>query len=550
MKFSLKEFVFGKTEIVETKAKIVNPKQEYRGNPGGLHFAVSFNGEKNTGEIGPVSDEFLEYYLLSLRGWSADLTNEIAHTILNKFKIWVIGSGLSLKSAPSYEVLKAFDIDIKEEDFNERTERLFEVWSKSNMSDYTGMNNLNFISSEAFKNAKIGGDVLTVLRLIDGIVKVEIIDGAHVQSPSYGSDWYPQVLPNGVRLINGVEIDATGKHIAYHVRCSSNSGSYKYERIPAYNNGFKVAYLVYGRRHRLNNVRGIPLITSSLETLAKIDRYREAMVGQAEELAKIALQIVHGRDSTGENPFQSKVLSKAFDVGAGEQEVATDDDGTILQNTVAVSTGKTVINNTPDSEIKPLTTPQGQFYFKEFLETNINVIAAGIGIPPNVAMSLYNDSFSASRTATKDWDHTLDVIRAEFTLEFLKPIYELFLHIEIMKNNIAAPGYLIAYKKGNSYVLNAYRMMRFTGKMFPHIDPVKEVKAERLKLGSNADHIPLTTFEQAVENLGGGDADSNMEQFSKEYEYADELGIEKPEPAEMTSTKNDLPKSDSETESD
>jgi capsid protein len=80
-------------------------------------------------------------------------------------------------------------------------------------------------------------------------------------------------------------------------------------------------------------------------------------------------------------------------------------------------------------------------------------------------------------------------------------------------------------------VTESYTKARFTGPHFPHIDPVKEVNAERLKLGEKGANIPLTTVEQATENLGAGDSDSNIEQFTDEYENAKKLGlIDEPQP--------------------
>jgi hypothetical protein len=59
---------------------------------------------------------------------------------------------------------------------------------------------------------------------------------------------------------------------------------------------------------------------------------------------------------------------------------------------------------------------------------------------------------------------------------------------------------------------------------------LKEVNAERRKLGPLADNIPLTTVEQATEVLNGGDSDSNIQQFSEELIQAKELNVVAPEP--------------------
>ena len=65
----------------------------------------------------------------------------------------------------------------------------------------------------------------------------------------------------------------------------------------------------------------------------------------------------------------------------------------------------------------------------------------------------------------------------------------------------------------------------------PHIDPLKEVKAERAKLGNS--FVPLTTAEAATEALSAGEFDSNVVQMIKE--------VESSKPLEPVSAIEDLP---------
>lgn len=532
------DFIFGKPqmEIVKQEPEqiaeveiIQSPEVSIYGRPT-FTYTHSFNGEKNLGEIGPVKDYKLDFQSLRFRSWEARLTNEIAKTILNKYALWVIGSGLRLKSEPVEQVLKSEGLNIDTEKFNEITETRFKVWAKSAISGFDNQKSLNIKSNEAFSNSITGGDVLVIIRYIDGIVKIQLVDGEHVCNPGYNNDYFVKAKGAGNRIKHGIEIDPNGEHVAYYIRTID----YSYERVLAKNSsGLKVAYMVYGDEHRLDDCRGIGLLVTSLESLSKMDRYKEAVIGSAEEAAKVAYQIIHGRDSSGENPLNS-VLRKASDIDAGNDKLPVDSRGNELANKVAATVNKQVFNMPNDSELKTLNSSTTTLYFKEFIETNINIVAAAVNIPPNVAMSLYNDSFSASRAATKDWEHTLSVVRENFSFQFYQPIYNFWLHVEILQNKISAPGYLKAFLNKNFMALDAYRNARFTGDMFPHIDPLKEVNAERAKLGPLAANIALTTIEAATEALNSGDSDSNMKQFSEEILYAKDLGI-KAEPKETSS---------------
>ena len=514
---------FLKKKKEEQKAE---PKAYYPPNAATWAFGVGFDGEKNWGEIGPVKDYYLLHESIRLRGWEAKLTNEVASTILKKYVLWVIGSGLKLKAEPDGKLLKAEGIQLDTEKFNNDVEARFKVWAKSKNASYNRMDNLYTLSSKLFDNGITGGDCVWVLRFKDNNVSVQLIDGCHLQNVGNNTI---NPLNDGNIIVNGIEINSKGEQVAYHIV----KKNFEVEVIQAYNSlGLKVAGLFYGNKLRLDNQRGISILTQSLETLAKLDRYKEAIVGTAEEQAKVTYQVVHGKTSTGDNPFQTSLVKLArngYDANVSEAGLGSQfsPEGQQLAETIAKTTNKQAINNTQDSEIKPLQASSSQFYFKEFFGTNIDLVAAGIGIPPNVAMSLYNDSFSASRAATKDWEHTLNVKREDFVFQFLQNVYDFWLHIQILRNKVSAPGYLEAFMANDQDIINAYRNCRFTGTMFPHIDPLKEVNAVRAKLGDRGNNLPLITQEQAVEDLGGGEGSAVMRQFSEELKMAEEeLGIE------------------------
>jgi capsid protein len=484
----------------------------------GQSAVKSYDGEKNLGAMGDPIHYILDHDRLRIRAWQAYLESDLAQTILKKYFSWVMDGGLKLDADPISEVLKSNSINLNSEVFNTTVEPLFKAWAESTASSYSKMMTFNEVQHEAFKNAQIGGDVLVVLRYINGAVTVQLIDGSHVQSPMGGS------IMRENRIYNGVEIDKTGQHVAYHVRTAGLT----HDRIPARSEstGLITAFLVYGNRYRLDNSRGLPIIATSLETLKKIERYKEAAVGSAEERQKIVYQIVHQQFSDGSTPLLDQ-LAKASGFNNADNDLPVSDDGVALAENVAATTEKMTYNMPLGAELKVLES-KNEMFFKEFYQTNADIICGSIEIPPNVAFSMYNDSFSASRAATKDWEHTMDIKRKDFKRQFLQHVYNFWLHIQILTDKVNAPGYMAAFVRKNEMVLQAYRHARFTGSMFPHIDPLKEVKAERAKLGTGSEHIPLTTFERSTEFLNGGNAKSNFEQYAEEIKMAEKLKIEKP----------------------
>jgi capsid protein len=495
-------------------------------------FAQNYTGEKNLGEVGLIKNWVMDYEALRLRSWQSYVENDITRIIINKYKAWVTGSkGLKLQSEPQLDVLKSEGINIDAETFSQAVEARFTVFSESNLSDYNKMRNLNWIAGQVLINAKLGGDVLILLRYgQDNNVNIQMVDGSHVVSPKFGNEWYPYELPNGNRILNGVEYSPdTNEHVAYHVR--KPGLTFETQRVPAKTPDGKLttAFLVYGSYHRIDNMRGVPILVSVLETLKKMERYKEATLGSAEERAKIVYQIVHKAFSDGESPLTAQ-LAKAHDYdNIVNDTLPISLEGKELANTVAVSTNKQTFNMPLGAEMKALDS-KNETLFKDFYMTNTQIVCACLNVPPDVALAMYNENYSASRAAIKDWEHTLNVERYDFGSQFMKPVYKFWLHTEILSGKINAPGYLKAFLGNNWMVLEAYIRARYAGAAVPHIDPMKEVQAQRLKLGVTADAIPLTTVEAATEELGGGDSKANIEQYSKELKESESLGVKMPDP--------------------
>lgn len=523
---ALAEAIIENAEAETLPARI--PENNFAGNP---IFSISYSGEKNLGELGPVIDYRPNFEILRFRSWQSFLESEITQMVIRKYLLWVLGSGLKLKTAPAKLVLKSEGITVDAEEFNDITEARFEVYANSTAPDFADMQNLHKIGRICLKNAIIGGDVLVILRYQNDNITVQLIDGSQVRAPLMSAAENAAATARGNTIKNGVEVSAKGEHIAYYV--AKPNTFYQFDRIEAKSGGpgLTQAFLVYGMEYRLDYVRGLPMIAAVLETLKKLDRYKEATVASAEERQKIAYYIQHGIGSTGENPL-AKQITRAFKTDITE-DLPVDIDGNQLANKIAVSTNKQVFNMPNDSKLESLESTN-ELHFKDFYSVNIDLVCAALMIPPNVALSKYDSNFSASRAALKDWEHTIRVSRDDFATQFYKRIYDYWLEIQILNNKIQAPGFMMGRLRNLRTVIDAYKTATFLGPNVPHIDPLKEVKAEREKLGPLGNSIPLTTVEAATEAVNGGNSDENMEQFAEELAQADELGIFKYIPSATT----------------
>lgn len=485
----------------------------------------SFDGEKNPGELGNVISLFPNHEALRARSHEANLREDLVKSITGKFFRHVIGTGLILKSEPERDVLKSEGVDLENiKTFRDLAETRFKIYSRSTYADYSGMVDLHEKALEAFKAAFLGGDCLVVLRLSDkGFVNVQVIDGQHVQSPISDVNFSEELKSRGNKIVRGVELNSKNQHVAFYVR---KPNSFECERIEARGkkSGRLMAWMVYGAKDRIDHVRGIPVITQILEKVAKAGRYTEAVVGGAEERAKIPFAIEHNRDSTGENPMEAKIMQKVMG-DAGETIIDPFVLGEALSQKIFSTTGKTAWNMPVGAKMNTLDSTQ-EINFPEFYSAIFEQACTAIDIPPEVARQKYSSNYSASRAAIENWNFTLKTYRDQYSKYFYKRFYSFWLEVEILKGKIQAPGYLQAVIDGNFMVVESYTNCFFNGENTPHIDPLKEVKAVKEMLGdSTKGEVPLISREEAAERLGINWFEA-MDKYEDENEFLEDKGIE------------------------
>lgn len=489
-----------------------------------------FNGQKSEGSMGLPMDLRVDARALRFRAYEVNTTNDIITIITGKFFKWVIGNGLKMQAQPAKRILEFEGIKQDLKPFVSNVEAYFEQFACSERSDYAGMDNLHLNASKSFETAFLGGDCLVILRVDENNnVTSQVIDGQHVNNPiSSDARRDANLKAAGNVLINGIEVDPKGRHVAFWVRkqpltngISNPLLAYDYERIEAYGaeSGCLMAWMVYGKKNRIDHHRGISMLSAILEKVTKLDRYTEATVATAEERAKLVWTIVHGKTSTGENPLIDGPRARHVPVGVDSPFIQ----GQLAANQIALSEERKVYNLPVDSELKTVSSQQ-EIDYNPFWTAVFDQLCAAMEIPPEVALQKYNSNYSASRAAINGWEYIVKVYRKRFSEKFYQPFYDLWLYVHVLKGKVAAAGYQEAKLSGNVDVIEAYSAARFTGVNMPNIDPLKEANAMRVMLGIN-DQSPLITHEDAVEKLGNGDWEANTDKIVEENKTIKELKL-------------------------
>lgn len=469
-----------------------------------------YDGEKTLGELGVVIRNIPDYERLRLRSYNAYATIDTVKIIASKFFYWTIGSGLKLQAEPNRTVLKSEGIDSDATaytEFQKIVEARFMVYANSKQCDFLKEKNLHQLALDFYQASFLGGDCLAICRFDDAGPNVQFISGEFVQNPGIDTQFHAQAQARENFIQHGIEIDKSGKHIAYYVRVKENDKIDKYERIPAIGEKSKkrLAWLISGKKISPDHLRAVPAMAQSLEKINKLDRYTEAAVNKAEQSANVVHSVEHEDYSTGETPLDKVVAQKRGDTilpDGGYDKVAADG----LANKIAVTTNGLAFNMTPGAKLKSFASTI-ETNFKDFNETIFGQISAGMDVPPEVAMQSYNSNYSASRAAINSFGYIITINRQDFANKFYIPFYKLWLEHQILTKKIVAKGYIENIE--NFMVTESYTQCRFTGKNMPHIDPLKEIKAVREMLGIDG-AVPLISREQATEMLNAGQWDENF----------------------------------------
>jgi capsid protein len=508
-----------KKDSVESDSPAIEAESStyYRGNWQPI-ITERFDGEKTPGEMGVIRNLLPNHEHLRARAFEAHLKSDLVKIITGKFFKYVIGTGLKLQAEPQAAVLASEGISKDGlPEFRNIVEARFQVYSDSRRSSYTGMGDLHEKAIEAFSTAFLGGDCLCIQRINEkSELSMDVIDGQHIKTPYLDAQMMADVKSRGNTIKEGIELNSRGEHVAFYVL--TEDADYilgKFKRIEARGakTGRLLAWMVYGDKHRIDHVRGIPNITQILEKVEKLDRYTEAAVGSAEERAKIVFAIEHNKDSDGENPMLGKARQAAGLSNSAASETAGYDLGTKTAATIAATTQKQTFNMPVGSQLRALASTS-EFQYDSFSKAVFSYLCAAVDIPPEVAMQLYEQNYSSSRAAINSWDYVVKIYRKRFVKTYYQPFYKMWLEMEVVKNKISAPGFIKALQQDNFMIVEAYCTSRFVGVNMPHIDPLKEVNAVRKMLGNDED--PLISHEQATEMLGAGDWVKNIEKWDEE----------------------------------
>lgn len=473
--------------------------------------------------LGPKDD--IDRSLDKLRGRSRDLymNGPIGAAALKTTNTNVIGTGLRMKSR-----IKAERLGLTPEQadrWREQVEEEFELWASSKHSDALRMNDFYTQQMVAFLGMLMNGDSFALFRQekrapwMPYSLRLHVIEADRVSTPmSAGTlgDSIEGRVSNGNRIISGVEIDANGALLAYHISNSyptetgyTSTQLRKWVRVEAY--GARTGrpnILHLMEPERAEQRRGVPILASVIETLKQLTRYTEAEL-MAAVISGFFTVFVKTKGPSSEMPWTDMIQP--------EQRVSD-------KNSIDYEMGPGTVNVLGENEEIDIANPgRPNAQFDPFVNSLCRYIGAALEIPYELLLKNFQSSYSASRAALLEAWKMFRKRRQWTAKEFCQPVFEEWLAEAVAIGRIHAPGFF-----NDPAIRRAWCATEWTGPAPGQLDPVKEAQAAALRI-----KLRLSTHEREALETNGSDFWANVESQRVERQAMIDAGMSPDEAAQQ-----------------
>ena len=499
----------GSANYIGSTAPSINIDTAHRGasqiSRGLLNWQVSAPVDPNLETV---------YDLPALRARSGDLVrnNPIAHAAVNLPTLNVVGDGLTVHPTINRDILSMTD---EEADAWERkVKTLFDLTAASTDLDMRGVETFYGLQKLAFRSKLERGETFVTLpinkragTLCD--LRVHLIEGDRVSNP--------QLTYDQLWRIAGIETDIDGFPIAYWIETTPTwlNVVRTWERVLAFGEKTGRPNLLHiYEQQRIGDKRGVPYLSPVIETLKQVSRYSEAelMAAVISAMFTVFIKTLTGDDDG--DITRGAIPENFLPAGNPGPNPSVPPMGPAMPN---LALGNGAIMSLAEGEDVQIADPKRpNALYEPFVQAHIRQIGMALGIPYEVLTQHFNSSYSASRAALLEAWRMYDERRDWFAKAFCQPIYEEWLAEQVLKGNIAAPGFF-----SSELIRRAYCGAEWIGPQPGQLDPVKETNAATMRVNAG-----FSTIERESRGLNGTNYERNFNQRAKEEKLRKSLELD------------------------
>ena len=308
-------------------------------------------------------------------------------------------------------------------------------------------------------------------------------------------EWKQELGTNGY-IRGGVEFDALGRRVAYHIyRDHPASGllnAADLRRVPATDGTMPLVLHLFVPR-RAAQVRGEPWLAPVISKLHDLHKYQAAKLQQAKAASYFLGSVV----APGGNPLD-------YPMAEDLEDADTRVDSPIIEPC-------TILRLDPGEKLEFNETPADPNY-AEFVKSNIKTIARGVGLTyAAVSGDTREANFSSMRADEMISRRKCKQIQQLVLRPVLNEIWNVFLWFAVMAGKISASD----YRRNKSL----YERIEWRFPAFERIQPQQDVEAEIAEIRAG-----LKTREEAVAERGY-DIEEIDRQNAQDQERCDELEL-------------------------
>lgn len=365
-------------------------------------------------------------------------------------------------------------------------------WSTDEM-DYYGVQDFYGLQSAALRAVIQDGEVFVRIRkrrTSDGLlvpIKFQLLECDHLPLTKN------ETLPNGNRIINGIEFNAINERVAYwmyreHPQEANSLDNFETVRVPAE----EIAHVYRPKRPGLT--RGEPWLTPVLVRLRELDECEDATLARMKVANMIAWWVTRPPDGT---ESENNIFNSS-------------DDGNGVAN-IGVQPASTIFLQ-PGEEVTKTDPPDPGGNYDSFVTGHLRGIAAPVNLPyPSLTGDYGKTSFSASRLEQLVARRYYQTIQHQvMAFQFCRPLARAWVDMAILSGALGN----VAPRRAEEL-----RRIRWNAHAWPWVDPQKDQAAAKTSV-----RCGWSTRSRIAAELGE-DVEVIDEENAAENMRADRLGL-------------------------